>query len=438
MLYIYLPHIIFSIKNLPLISLFLFYFYSDVALVLSPLFFFEGIFHWNTIMLLPTLPTRSRCQGGKRWSWFLGCALVVSLALLDFIYNQEFASLIRNGPGGPIHAAHPTTTSNLSHQSSSSNPNSTIPNIIHYEWVMKDPNGPFVLSFTQWLSVYSSSIYFSPEAIYIHTDAPLSSVQQARISGPIWTQRLLNIPNVVVNQVEFPTHARNGRELVGYEHQSDFLRPQILYEYGGIYMDFDVLPLRDITALRASGFRNLVGIQAGGSINNGVMMSCKGSHLMEIFEETQHEVYNGKWSTSSVELLTNLANVLAALEKEVLILEQQAFNPTTFRKEGMRALFQEHDDARMEINEENEIRARPAETDADVLWRKARTEKKRKWELDFAASYVLHAMGMNRHNGAVSGFEGVTLEYVIRRKSNYARAAWPAVARAFREGIIPS
>lgn len=40
---------------------------------------------------------------------------------------------------------------------------------------------------------------------------------------------------------------------------SDFVRTQQLYNYGGIYLDADAVPLRDVRKLRESGFANIVG-----------------------------------------------------------------------------------------------------------------------------------------------------------------------------------
>ena len=70
------------------------------------------------------------------------------------------------------------------------------------------------------------------------------------------------------------------------EHKADFLRISVLQEYGGVYLDVDAVPLRDITDLRQSGFANVLGgavalsQRHSGYINNGVMISRPHSTLM--------------------------------------------------------------------------------------------------------------------------------------------------------------
>lgn len=45
--------------------------------------------------------------------------------------------------------------------------------------------------------------------------------------------------------------------------------------------------------LRESGFRNVFGHEFGEKVNNGVMLSVKGSRFMDIFDRDQHEVFSG-------------------------------------------------------------------------------------------------------------------------------------------------
>src|ERR1700710_948848 len=47
----------------------------------------------------------------------------------------------------------------------------TIPNIVHYVYLMKNVHGDMNLKFEDFLSVYSSLHYFDAETIFIHTDA---------------------------------------------------------------------------------------------------------------------------------------------------------------------------------------------------------------------------------------------------------------------------
>ncbi len=80
-------------------------------------------------------------------------------------------------------------------------------------------------------------------------------------------------------------------------------------------------------------------------------------------------------------------------------------------------------------------------TCADVLaWVKQRevgaTKEKEDGALDFSSSYVLHAFDNGFEEFLGKGKE-IDVRYVLERRSNYARAVFPAVWRAVEEGVIP-
>jgi hypothetical protein len=166
--------------------------------------------------------------------------------------------------------------------------NPPIPNLVHYVWLLKAP-AELRLNFKFFISLYSAYIYWRPERIYIHTDAGPEVIQQARESGTPWTRRILSIPGVELNHVEVPATTEKGVEIKWVEHKADFLRLTALREHGGVYLDTDAIPLRDVTDLRKSGFRSVVGQQLGLAVwatnylNSGVMMAVPGSNLMFVF-----------------------------------------------------------------------------------------------------------------------------------------------------------
>ncbi|KAK0117072.1 hypothetical protein ONS96_012911 [Cadophora gregata f. sp. sojae] len=201
-----------------------------------------------------------------------------------------------------------------------------IPNIVHYVWILK-PDSNLSFQFKHFVSVYSAGLYLKADTVFIHTNADPGVVSRAKDSGSYWTKKMLQLPFLTVRQMEFPTHTNRGVKLDALEHISDFARPSILKEYGGVYLDFDAIPIRDFKALRESGFNNVFGHELNEKVNNGVMLSKKGSQLMDIFDQEQHAVFDGDWITHSVNLLTSLAQALARVEGEVLILERKAFNP---------------------------------------------------------------------------------------------------------------
>jgi hypothetical protein len=368
--------------------------------------------------------------------WRYGAAAAVIVVLLQLAYYGRWKYLAAQADRVSLKGSE-TSISNPMPGHLNTDPNeNAIPNLVHYVWVMRNLSSPFSLKFKHFVSIYSANLYFHPDTIYIHTDALNESLALAKESGDIWTRRILNTPNVVVRQVEVPTHADNGVQLTSVEHRSDFVRPDIMYQFGGIYMDLDVVPIRDIQPLRYSGFRNIMGHEKYEGVNNGAWMSQKGSALMKIFEKAQHEVYDGEWTTHSVKLLTRLSNSLMPISNEILILERKAFTPTSWEAEEMIILFLNHPEAAELPPASDDLETFFAPPDINQLWEEAKSRQLEEWELDFSSSYAVHAMSPTHHVGKVPGFTDVTLDYVLQRQSNYARVTFPAVWHALKTGAI--
>ncbi|KAK3689410.1 hypothetical protein B0T22DRAFT_360005, partial [Podospora appendiculata] len=321
-----------------------------------------------------------------------------------------------------------------------------IPNFVHYVWILKDPT-VFRLNFKIFVSAYSAHLYFRPERIYIHTDAPPDVIEHARSTGDVWTRRILALPGITFNHVQVPLTTKHGVKISHIEHKSDFLRIEALRDFGGIYMDMDAIPLRDVADLRKSGFANVVGgavalaMKHRGFINNGVMLAKPHSILTTIWLEAAHRVFDGVWGTS-VQLLTDLAYRLMAVPSEVLILHPNAFAPMSWEYSDQKRLFQPNMKipavkASVEGNSgaPTELRATCMDAMAYLLEREDEG-KMETWEMDFSSTYILHAFddGIEKMGG---WDHEINLKYVLARQSNYARAVYPAIWDAVKEGVIP-
>jgi mannosyltransferase OCH1-like enzyme len=95
---------------------------------------------------------------------------------------------------------------------------------------------------------------------------------------------MFKIPHITHHWIKPTQYTLKCLKISRIEHVSDFARMQLLHHYGGIYMDSDVYPLRDVRPLRESGFLNIVGTEAPGTINNGFMISRPGSATERLHE----------------------------------------------------------------------------------------------------------------------------------------------------------
>ncbi|KAK8100472.1 uncharacterized protein PG998_008130 [Apiospora kogelbergensis] len=322
-----------------------------------------------------------------------------------------------------------------------------IPNLVHYIWLLADP-AVLSLDFKVFVSVYSAHLLFRPDKIYFHTDASPELWARTKTSGSDWSRRILNLPNVEPIYIDNPRLTTQGVEIDTFGAKSDFVRAYALRDRGGIYLDVDAVPLRDVAPLRRSGFANVVGGATAlaprhtGYVNTGVWLSRPGSNLATIFAEAMDAFYNGVWAIS-VGILTDLAYRLHAVPGEVLIMNPRAFAPASFELADMKRLFQPHGDtAPLRNGEDAEDRLLPEElgtTCADALaWLRQRNHAAvDSWDMDFSATYVLHAFDDDAAKVG-GGWDGkITLPYVLARRSNYARAVYPAIRHAIKAGVIP-
>lgn len=74
------------------------------------------------------------------------------------------------------------------------------------------------------------------------------------------------------------------------QHMSDALRVALLYKYGGIYLDLDVVVFRSLRCLRNMVGQNVV--YGESNIENGVIMFDKGHPFLKFYMNYVLEVYN--------------------------------------------------------------------------------------------------------------------------------------------------
>lgn len=395
----------------------------------------------------PLVTALTRCL------WRRHIAVVVLIAAAVFLYAWiDLSYSLPWNPDRPTHPIFPVAplanacnaVGQLAENETKALTDGPIPNIVHYIWLLADP-AVFRLDFRVFLSVYSSHLFFSPDRIYFHTDAKPELWERAKSSGDVWTRRVLNIPNVMPNYIENPRLTSKGVDIDTFGAKSDFIRADVLRKFGGIYLDVDAIPLRDVAPLRHSGFANVVGGAVAlapkhtGYVNTGVWLAKPHSNLAEIFYEAMDAFYNGVWAIS-VGILTDLAYRLHAIPGEVLIVNPRAFAPVSWELADQEVLLKPHRTSGGGIlssweGEPKELK----NTCKDALAWVAEREgggKLESWEMDFSSTYVLHAF--DDEGNKIPGWDGkITLKYILERESNYARAVYPAIAHAIKANIIP-
>ncbi|KAF3764744.1 hypothetical protein M406DRAFT_260439 [Cryphonectria parasitica EP155] len=308
-----------------------------------------------------------------------------------------------------------------------------IPRIVHLITLKPAEESEMEFSFQSFLCMYSAYQFIQPSVIFIHTDYSQSEVHRAIRYGSSWTRKILTTfsDTVKINHITPPTSTANGLPFDFIEHKLDFIRMEQMAIYGGIYLDWDVLTLRSPLPLLRAGFAAIVGRQVDGNINNGCFMAKKTSALVQLMIQDMPTVFTGERQTHSTGLITSIAERIAYVPGEVLIMDYKAFAPTDWSDErSTYDLFSERrpGEKLVTLGEQANV----ATLDALDRWNKR--AKGASWEMDFSQTYFLHAF--SPAGKSLPRFEGITVPYILRRRSNYALAAWPLVMQGTKEGLI--
>lgn len=380
---------------------------------------------------LSPLITRIRRRSSHK---LIGIGVIVAILFTAHTHlsnHQSTSNLLPTTTAAAAMGAVTAASTVGAHMEAESGP---IPNIVHYVWLLNSDRSNSRLDFQHFLSLYAASIYWHPDKIYIHTDIPKGEFlpnAADKAPGHRWNRLIMDQPNVEINHIKAPTVVPGTKKAIEkVEHKSDFLRLGMMRKYGGVYLDWDAHPLRDIKPLRYSGFKAVVGREPKNRIQTGTYMAKKDSNLMKTWSEKMGLAFNGQWTHHSNTLLTYLAPRMVPESAEVLIMDQDAFTPGDFSNSAYNQLYDAHKDSPVQ--------------DLRDIWeglfdRFDDPKKWPKWHIDYSATYVLHVFGLQRAQKdlELKGFTDLTAEYILARQSNAARALYPTVRKMIDQGLIP-
>ena len=320
-----------------------------------------------------------------------------------------------------------------------------IPNIVHFVHLLepnKTSNPVLEFPFRQFVAIYSAWYYLQPQAIYIHTNIEDRLIEQALIrSTNPYSKVVSKLPGIKFNLQIAPNRTTSGDRIDKLPNQSDFVRTTILKEFGGIYLDDDSYVLRDLKPLRRLGFENVVGWQENGQICPAVILSTPKNKLMDAYHVLQDKVFDpDKWAQHATDLLTTLARDFQEPGGQILILPQDTFFPYSWVPAGLQNIYQVKS-----APGRDPIVNKDTENMTDYI-DNFQLVPPNTWQKDWRSTYVLHGwtsgieMQLNdKQRAAMFGkYKSITLEYVLSKSNNFARAVYPAVKHALDTGVIDS
>ncbi|KAI8967881.1 hypothetical protein BDF20DRAFT_828546 [Mycotypha africana] len=130
-----------------------------------------------------------------------------------------------------------------------------------------------------------------------------------------------------------------GRPVAHYAHRADVVRLQVLQEYGGIYLDLDLIPLKPVDHLLKKEFvMAQEGVDGSIGLCNAMIMSKPQSRFVQRWYSTYSTFDSSNWNYHSVILPGKLAPFFP---NEVTLLNHTAFFWPLWDSHGLRTLYLE-------------------------------------------------------------------------------------------------
>ena len=175
-----------------------------------------------------------------------------------------------------------------------------IPSLVHLVWMARKQNES--MQFHHFISFLSVMKRIQPSQIRFYYDnLPI---------GQYWDE-ILNLVNktstatLLLIKTENPRFI-GGKEIKVNEHGSDVVRLDMIRQYGGIYLDLDVIIIRDLTSLMC--YDMVLGEENPGNFPNAFMMAIPNSTFANIWWRTYLTDYRDHlWGYNSVEVPAKLA-----------------------------------------------------------------------------------------------------------------------------------
>jgi hypothetical protein len=315
---------------------------------------------------------------------------------------------------------------------------SNIPNILNFVHLLPDGVHDFSFPFKEVLAVYAGWLYTDPDIIYLHTNAPPEAIDRAR-SGRQgkWNSIIFNIPQLVIRPARSLDFAGNGVAIIKMPHKSDFARVAALDEIGGMYLDMDAIPLRDLRPLLEVGFNTVLGRQVNNEIMSGNFFGKPRCEFFTRWRIEMHQVFDQGWVTHSNEVMTRLAKRLSRLDREVLVMEAPTMGPLHWQGATTQEFYRVRQGVPSNLAGIKDGDPLPDFTEnVDDRWAESQKSQFPKWQRDYADTYILHSWHENRGLRLPNGFDHVTPRYVLERRSDFSRAVYHIAKHMYDHGFI--
>jgi hypothetical protein len=173
-----------------------------------------------------------------------------------------------------------------------------VPNVIHFIWITGETSRPF--SYFNYMAVKCAKEQ-TGAAVVIHGNAPPKN-------NKFWDMALkyaTYMPTAVPSQI-------GDTEIKHVQYASDVIRLQLLYRWGGIYIDTDMLLTKPLTPLMDKPLTMAIeSVDEDGlpkSVANGVILAAPRSEFLKLMlDATPIAMKSDVWANHAVTLPLELA-----------------------------------------------------------------------------------------------------------------------------------
>lgn len=173
-----------------------------------------------------------------------------------------------------------------------------VPNLIHFIWITGPNSRPF--SFINYMAVRAAKEQ-TGGAVVIHCNEPPSN-------NTFWDMAL---KYAVFRRIDVPEHIGDTK-ITHVQYASDVIRLELLYRWGGIYIDTDMLLIKPLTKMMHKPLTMAIeSVHEDGSpksVANGVILAEPKSEFLKLMlDATPIAMKSDVWANHAVTLPLELA-----------------------------------------------------------------------------------------------------------------------------------
>ncbi|CAG8582102.1 17972_t:CDS:2, partial [Racocetra persica] len=202
-----------------------------------------------------------------------------------------------------------------------------VPKILHYVYVNEDPdNLPF--DFVHWLAMTSAIETIKPEKTYFHCIYEPKSY---------WYQLIK--PKLSIRETRIVTEIF-GNPVQVLQHKSDVIRMEVLRDFGGIYLDIDIIVFQPFDDLLYDDFT--MGIEEAWEqfLCNAVIISRPFAPFLTRWIQGYKNFDDSNWNSHSTRLPYQMSKEYSY---DIHVLNKTAFFWPTWLEEHLQLVFKSND-----------------------------------------------------------------------------------------------